>query len=329
MLQRPPSHPPVISIAMATYNGAAFLRGQLDSFAGQSLLPDELVITDDGSSDATAQVVADFAAIAPFAVRFVRNDERLGFNGNFARAIDLARGEIIFISDQDDLWYPDKIATVAARFDDDPRCLCVVNDQMIADEDGHELGRTVLTNVRALGKPDSWYGPGCCTAFRRALLGVLAPFPGNIVAYDHWINGIADGLGVRSLIELPLQSYRRHTTNASGSVFARAMPTTGDLVRAARTEPGRESIARKVGELDAIAVRLDARRDAIIELVGERALDRYARALRQERAGYAQRAELLRHGAWSRFAKASMLYARGGYRDFNGIRTALKDIVAG
>lgn len=99
-----------ISIAMATFSGARWLEAQLSSSAAQTLLPDELVVTNDGSTDDTAAVVAAFAARAPFPVRFTINPERLRFNGNFARAIALTRGNVVFISDQGDLRYPDKIA---------------------------------------------------------------------------------------------------------------------------------------------------------------------------------------------------------------------------
>lgn len=213
-----------ISVAMATYNGARWLDTQLASFATQTRLPDELVITDDGSSDDTADVVASFAATSPFPVRFVRNPQRLGFNGNFAHAIELARGEIIFISDQDDAWYPDKIERVTALIST-PGCLCVVNDQAIADARGQETGSTVLANARSMGRPDDWYGPGCCTAFSRALMPIVAPMPGDVVAYDHWINALAEALGVRRILDAPLQMYRRHGSNASGSVFAAERPS--------------------------------------------------------------------------------------------------------
>lgn len=317
---------PAISIAMATFNGARWLEAQLSSFAAQTRLPDELVVTDDGSTDDTAAVVAAFAAGAPFPVRFTINPERLGFNGNFARAIALTHGNVVFISDQDDLWYPDKIAQIAALIEGTPDCLCVVNDQAIADATGRVTGGTVLSNVRAMGRPDSWYGPGCCTAFSRRLMPVLEPMPGDIVAYDHWINALADAIGVRRIVEAPLQLYRRHDSNASGSVFARARPGRRHLVRAARRDGANAAIAAKVVEIDALLARLSTPQAARLAAWG--ALAAGTTAFHAERADYAARVSVLEHSRPRRLRPVLRLLMQGGYRRFSGPMTAIKDLLS-
>lgn len=314
-----------ISVAMATYNGARWLPVQLQSFAAQTLLPDELVVTDDGSTDDTEAVVAAFAETAPFPVRFVRNPRRLGFNGNFAHAIGLTRGEIVFISDQDDAWYPDKIARVAAAMTE-PGCLCVVNDQAIADPDGRETGNTVLGNVRALGRPDSWYGPGCCTAFSRALMPALVPMPGDVVQYDHWVNALAEAMGVRRLLEEALQMYRRHGGNATGAAFAMARPGQRDLVRAACRTDAKALIAAKVVEIDALLTRLQE--PAVEALAAPDMLATRTEAMHAERADYAARSAALARGRAARVGPVLRLLARGGYRRFSGAVTALKDLLS-
>ena len=331
-----------ISVAMATYNGARWLRAQLDSFAAQTRLPDELVVTDDGSTDGTPDVVAAFAATAPFPVRFVRNPVRLGFNGNFAHAIGLTTGDIVFISDQDDAWYPDKVERVAALMDETPGCLCVVNDQAIADAEGRETGGTVLGNVRALGRPDTWYGPGCCTAFSRALMPVLAPMPGDVVAYDHWINTLADAMGTRRVLDVPLQMYRRHGGNASGSVFAAERPGWRHLARAARRGGAARAIGAKVAEVDALIARLETS-EAVAALAARGATERGAAergsterggieaglaALRAERDDYAARSAVLDRRRLPRAGAVVRLLMRGGYRRFSGPVTALKDLLS-
>lgn len=314
-----------ISVVMATYNGARWLRTQLDSFAGQTRLPAELVITDDGSTDHTASVIAAFAATSPFPVRFVANQERLGFNGNFAHAIGLAKGDIIFISDQDDAWYPDKIKRAAALIAA-PDCMCVVNDQAIADAEGKETGGTVLGNVRAMGRPDGWFGPGCCTAFSRELMPVLAPMPGNICSYDHWINTLADTMGVRRILDEPLQMYRRHGDNASGSVFARERPGWRDLVRAARRGDPAAAMDAKLTEIDALLARLATPAAAALAAPG--ALASGTTVLQKERADYAARRAVLERSRLLRAGAALRLLANGGYRRFTGPLTALKDVLS-
>ena len=102
-----------ISIAMTTYNGSKYLKEQLDSFTKQTHLPDELVVTDDGSSDDTLEILENFAKKASFEVLIFRNNTNLGYAMNFGHAIGLCTGDLIFLSDQDDIWFPEKIETVS------------------------------------------------------------------------------------------------------------------------------------------------------------------------------------------------------------------------
>jgi len=92
------------SVALCTYNGERFLSQQLASLAAQTVLPDELVVCDDASTDASMRVVEDFAKNAPFSVRIFRNPNNLGYVKNFEQAIGLCSKEIIFLCDQDDDW---------------------------------------------------------------------------------------------------------------------------------------------------------------------------------------------------------------------------------
>jgi len=108
-----------VSVAMCTYNGAQYLGEQLESFVAQSRPPDELVVCDDGSTDATPQILADFAGRAPFDVRIFRNKANVGYRRNFEQAIGLCRGDVIALSDQDDFWYPHKLAESSAIFERD------------------------------------------------------------------------------------------------------------------------------------------------------------------------------------------------------------------
>lgn len=317
-----------ISIAMATYEGARYLRHQLDSFASQTRLPDELVISDDNSTDATAEVVADFARTAPFAVRFQVNATRLGFNRNFERAIMRCEGELILVSDQDDEWFASKIATVAALFEGRPDVLAVVNDQVIATPEGENTGSTVLRNVRAMGYTDENFAPGCCTALRRPILDVLSPFPGDEVPYDYWINIIPLMLGVRTICEEPLQNYRRHASNATGSHFAREGLKQRMLAAHSAKTDVRGDYRAKIAGNALIAARLDERRAAIAVLGRTAQAAAAGRALADESAAYAARLACLDRPRAAR-APAVLRMLRGGtYAHFRGYKSALKDMVA-
>ncbi|MGA2251856.1 glycosyltransferase [Terracidiphilus sp.] len=105
-----------ISVALCTYNGARYLNQQLQSFIAQHRLPDELVLCDDGSVDSTLSLVEEFARHAPFPVRILRNAENLGYSRNFAKAISLCSGDVIALSDQDDVWYPQKLSRLGELF---------------------------------------------------------------------------------------------------------------------------------------------------------------------------------------------------------------------
>ena len=104
-----------ISIALATYNGSRYIREQLDSIALQTRLPDELIISDDASTDDTLDIARDFARHVPFPVKIYKNQERLGSTRNFEIAILYCSGNLISLCDQDDIWYPNKLALSEER----------------------------------------------------------------------------------------------------------------------------------------------------------------------------------------------------------------------
>ena len=131
------------SVAMCTYNGARRLREQLRSIAAQSLLPAELVVADDGSTDSTCDIVADFANHAPFPVRFVRNSLNLGSTKNFEQVIELCSQEFIALSDQDDIWRSDKLARLAEVFASKPEIAGVFSDGRLIDDESKPIGRTL------------------------------------------------------------------------------------------------------------------------------------------------------------------------------------------
>src|SRR2546423_12239051 len=97
-----------ISIAMCTYDGGRYLREQLDSLASQRRLPDELIVSDDGSSDNTVMIIEEFSSSSPFPVHFSVNDTNLGTIRNSEKAVRACNGDVIVPCDQDDVWYSDK-----------------------------------------------------------------------------------------------------------------------------------------------------------------------------------------------------------------------------
>lgn len=316
-----------ISIAMTSYNASRYIGEQLQSFAAQTRLPDELVITDDGSTDATPEIVAAFARSVPFEVRYIRNPVNLGMHANFGHTVSLATGEIVFMSDDDDVWFPDKLATVVAAFDADPHALVIINDQVIANADGTLTERTVLENFRKLGYGDEHYGTGACTAMRRSILDVLLPFPTVGIPYDHWTNHMPYVLGVRRLIETPLQMYRRHANNMTAALFADSSADMVKLVKSS-SEDARPSYRIKIAELDIETARLIERAPELEALGLGEARRRALTTLAGKQRDFETRVHTLDQGRLVRPLAIARQLATGRYRSFQGWKSAAKDLLA-
>ena len=214
-----------ISVALCTYNGAAYLCEQLESIANQTRLPDELIVCDDRSSDATIEIVEAFKRTSPFDVSLSINERNLGSTRNFEKAISLCRGEIIFLSDQDDVWRPDKIERMMRIFDSRPGTGFVFSDATVVDRDRQPVGtrlwdvafpiemrRDALKN----GMFDVllWQNvvTGATSAFRSNLRVRFLPIPDDIpnLIHDGWIAQIASCVSDVEFVDEPLIEYRQH-----------------------------------------------------------------------------------------------------------------------
>jgi glycosyltransferase involved in cell wall biosynthesis len=145
----------VIAIAVATYNGERFLEQQLRTLSEQVKLPDEVVVCDDASTDRTPEILAQFARRAPFPVRLVINDQRLGWRENFLKPASLCTSDYIAFCDQDDVCLPDKLSVVSRYLDRD-RCILLQHGYRLIDDDGNfisgdvkyaQAGRDVLWRI--------------------------------------------------------------------------------------------------------------------------------------------------------------------------------------
>jgi hypothetical protein len=317
---------PRLSIAMATYNGARHIEAQLNSFVDQTRRPDELVITDDGSTDRTLAIAEEFARQAPFDVHIHRNSERLGYTRNFERALSLCTGDLISISDQDDVWYPEKLAIVMERFATDPGAQVVVNDQDITGEDLAQTGSTVFTNSRKMGFPDEYLSAGCCTTLRRGFLPLLLPLPGG-VAYDAWIGRIADLLGAKSLIEFPLQLYRRHAAATTDTVLAERVPSTLSLIVRFGLKDPREGWRREIETLAVSEERLQSCAKLVESVAGPAKLEQALRSIAGQTAWLECRSELIGRPRLTRAPQVVRLWRSGFYDAQFGLKSAIKDMI--
>lgn len=312
---------------MATYRGAEFIAEQLESIAKQTRLPDELVVSDDCSPDSTVEIVGQFASRAPFPVHIHRNEQNLGFSRNFARALQETQGDLIFIADQDDIWLPQKIERVVAELDRSTGYLALIHDERILDQrTGKLFERTYFDNQRALNFSDRELVSGNCTALRRELLDILAPFPDGI-NYDYWIGWIADVLGCRIVLREPLQLYRRHGANASEPVMSERRPTQWSvLLRTGLPDP-RPAWEETSRQYALIAGRIDERAELIDALLGTGRAEAAGEKLAHERSLLQRRIEMMSRPPFRRRIEVLRNWRRGFYNEFSGFKSAIRDLL--
>jgi glycosyltransferase involved in cell wall biosynthesis len=218
----------LISVAMATYNGARHLHEQLESLAAQTVLPAELVVGDDGSDDDTLSILKSFSQTAPFPVRFLPREERRGFADNFLRIAAACEHPLVAFCDQDDVWLPAKLRTCLQRIEADDSLLAL--HRLTTTNDALEpIGLwTQGIETDAVFEPlalDPYKnGWGNSMLFRRELVTAI-PYghrprqpevPERPLSHDTWIYVLAAALGRVSHIAEPLVLYRQHGRNAIG-----------------------------------------------------------------------------------------------------------------
>lgn len=204
-----------ISIAMTTYNGEEYILEQLESFIIQTKQPDELIIADDCSTDNTINILKDFQKNAPFNVKIHINETNLGYTQNFNKVLQLCRGDLVFLSDQDDVWFSNKIEYMVSLSKKFPNKMVFMCDTEFTDAKLKPMNITKQFQIRSLGSNMSRFVTGCCIAVKRNFLNQILPIPKEFKGHDNWIVNIADKLNLRYVDSEVCQYYRRHGENAS------------------------------------------------------------------------------------------------------------------
>lgn len=223
----------MLSVALCTYNGEQYLKEQLESFANQSLLPDELVVCDDGSSDGTIEILQMFSLCAPFEVKVIQNEKSLGIVKNFSKAIEYCSGEYIAISDQDDIWMYEKLKETVGLLKVMEKKygkefpLLVHSDLTVVDVDLNILNESMMKSQhienedipsRALGTLlANNYVTGCTVVINKALKNLSLPIPREAIMHDRWLALVAASSGKIGFVDQPLILYRQHGNNQVGA----------------------------------------------------------------------------------------------------------------
>jgi glycosyltransferase involved in cell wall biosynthesis len=212
----------MVSVCMATKNGARFIREQIDSILPQLSDSDELVISDDCSEDGTYEILQSYRDAR---IRIYQNQESIGITKNYEVCLKLCVGDLIFLSDQDDVWRPEKVEEMKKHlrhFD------LVISD---CDIRSHALelkypsfftfnksGRGLIRNLIK----NSYMGS--CMAFNRNVLNRAMPFPPNLPIHDMWIGLIGEIYFRVHFVRKSLMYHRRHSSNASSTGSASMLP---------------------------------------------------------------------------------------------------------
>lgn len=220
---------------MCTYNGSEFIQSQLESIFNQTLLPNEIIVSDDGSSDDTFDCLLEIAKRAPIEMRILQQSPRVGVTRNFERAIASCKGSIIVLSDQDDVWHINKIHQLVATFDSYPECGYVFSDASLIDAEGFPTGSSLWNTVGFNGSRrrryqagdqlqvmlrDGNFVYGMSIAFRSRHRGLVLPILANSpdCTHDTWIALLLSAANLRGVaLSDTLVAYRQHERQVVGA----------------------------------------------------------------------------------------------------------------
>ena len=211
----------MISVCIATHNGGKYIKEELLSILPQLSADDEIVVSDDGSTDDT---INEIMSIADSRIRVVSKEHsqqgrkvHYYVSHNFENALKHAKGDVIFLADQDDVWMPNKVSECLAALENN---IAVLHNLECVDGNLDSLGY-LWYNSNLQFRRHNWLmrrgkHMGCGLAFKRELLQKILPFPKNMIIHDFWIGLIAELRGWLGFIDKPLIKYRIHGDNASG-----------------------------------------------------------------------------------------------------------------
>jgi glycosyltransferase involved in cell wall biosynthesis len=202
---------------MATYNGSIYIEQQLESILLQLSNSDEVILVDDNSIDSTLNLVKSFNDPR---IKIYKNKSNEGILSSFEKAIKLALGEVVFLSDQDDIWLPGKVNRFKKIFEENADVTLILSDAKVIDAEGTVtsdsfFGKRGVFSAGVLSNIIKNKFIGCTMAFRNSTAHFFLPIPRDIPMHDMWIGCMSAIYGRVYFIDEPLIAYRRHLSNAS------------------------------------------------------------------------------------------------------------------
>lgn len=236
---------PEVSVCMAAYNGEKYISDQIRSILDEIGANDELIVVDDASSDSTVLIVEQFADPR---IRLIEGSMNLGHVGAFEVALTAARGRLILLSDQDDVWVKGRVAHLR-EFQRASGRLVVASGFENFRADG---SRTAVWPTQAgaardftnlIGGRQAYYG--CAMGLRREILPLALPFPKCVEAHDHWLAVI--GMTNGGVAQSPAITVERRIHDENLSPTSRRSAMAVLHTRAVMVAMLVVAIARRIG----------------------------------------------------------------------------------
>ncbi len=223
---------PLISIAMATYNGEKYLKEQLDSIYAQTYKNIEVIVTDDCSPDKTVDILEQYSK--SHGLRYFVNEQNLGFVKNFEKVLSLCNGDYIALADQDDIWCKDKIEILLKNISGH---LMVHSDAILIDDKGKMIEESFTKqSKKKIYQTTQEYLfinnlTGCTSMIDKTLLRKALPIPSQFGVHDYWLAVIASTQGSIAYVDKPLVKYRQHSNNQIGAFENTSNSSLKDFVK--------------------------------------------------------------------------------------------------
>lgn len=206
-----------ISVVLAAYNGSRYIRDQLDSIVSQTKLPNEVVIVDDCSTDDTVAIIREYSQFYKF-IRLITSDGNAGVHKAFELGLKNSNGDIVFLSDQDDVWYPNKIELLSNEIVETSCCCAFANLDVYFIEDSelrsfYSADPTNRLNIPLQLLKNDFIG--CNMVITRDVVNAALPFPNSISMHDWWLGTVSIAVGNVKFINAYTMKYRRHSSNVT------------------------------------------------------------------------------------------------------------------
>lgn len=327
-----------LAVALCTFQGERYLGEQLASISAQTLAPDAVVVCDDGSTDATLEMVKTFAASAPFPVTVLGSDgHRLGPAANFERALRAAHGDILVLCDQDDVWLPHRLERTKEVLESRPDAAAMFSDAQLIDEASSPTGETLWEALGITGRTQDRFTSGAprervkvlcegnvvtgaTLAIRSSVRGYTLPIPEGWM-HDHWIALMAAACDEVVMWPEVLCRYRVHDRQHTGIGTRRPPPwyfaRRRGQVRRRLNKNERDLLVQQSEGLDLIAGRLRAAAGADPAVV----------AFVESRRDHYRARGALRHGAGRSKIVVRELASGRYHRHSSGLSSVAKDLL--